>query len=93
MILDTDATKHMSVLLNLFTSLAKVKDWYVTLGDGMTKLPVMGKGTIKIYIELHVVELQNVLFVPTLEDTLFSITEHIQILNCSLTTEKNKYTL
>ena len=49
MILDTGATKQMSGLLNMFTSLAKSKNCYVTLGDGTTKLPVMGNGTI-IYI-------------------------------------------
>ena len=44
-------------------------------------------------MDTHVVELHNVLFVPDLEDTLFSITEHIQSPNCSLKAEKNKYTL
>ena len=83
MILDTGTTKHMSCLLDLSTSLTKVMDCYTTLGDGTTKLPVMGKGTIKIYIESHVVE----------KDILFSITEHIQTSNCSLKEEKNKDTL
>ena len=76
MILDTGGTKHMSGLLNLFTSLTKVNNSYGTLGDRTTQLPVMGKGTIKINIDTHVIELQNVLFVPDLEDTLFFIIEH-----------------
>ena len=93
MILDTGATKHMSGQLTLFTNLTKVTDSYVTLGDGTTKLQVSGKGTIKINIETFVIELHNVLLVPDLEDTLFSITEHIQSPNYSLTADKNKYTL
>ena len=78
MILDTGATKHMSGQLALFTNLTNVTNSYVTLGDGTTKLQVLGKGTIKINIVTFVVELHNVLLVPDLEDTLFSITEHIQ---------------
>ena len=93
MILDTGATKHMSGQLTLFTNLTEVTDSYVTLGDGTTKLQVSGQGTIKINIETFVIELHNVLLVPDLEDTLFSITEHIQSPNCSLRAEKNKYTL
>ena len=57
MIIDTGATKHMSGLLNLFTTLTKVEDFYVTLDDGTTKLHIMGKGTIWVYIGSHVVEL------------------------------------
>ena len=91
--LDTSATTHMSDLLNLFTTLTKVKDCYATLDDGTTKLPIIGKDTIRIYIESQVVGLHNVVFVPELEDTLFSITEHIKSLNCSFKAEKNKYTL
>ena len=88
MILDTGATKHMSGQLALFTNLTKVTDSYVTLGDGTTKLQVLGKGTIKINIETFVIELHNVLLVPDLEDTLFSITEHIQSPKYSLKAEK-----
>ena len=83
----------MSGQLTLFTNLTKVTDSYITLGDGTTKIHVSGKGTIKINIETFVIELHNVLLVPDLEDTLFSITEHIQSPNCSLRVEKNKYTL
>ena len=74
--------------LALFTNLTKVTDSYVTLGDGTTKLQVLGKGTIKINIETFVVELHNVLLVPDLEDPLFSITEHIQSPKYSLKAEK-----
>ena len=74
MILDTGATKHMSGQLTLFANLTKVTDSYVILDDETTKLQVSGKGTIKINIETFVIELHNVLLVPDLEDTLFSIT-------------------
>ena len=83
----------MSGLNNLFTSLTKVTNCYVTLGIGTTKLLVIDNSTIIIYIYSHVVELQNFLFVPFLEDTLFSITEQIQTKNYSLKAEQNKYTL
>ena len=76
MILDTGTTKHMSCLLDLSTSLTKVMDCYTTLGDGTTKLPVMGKGTIKIYIESHVVELQTFYSYPT-QKTFFSRSQNI----------------
>ena len=69
MILETGTTKHMSSLLNIFITLTKVKDYYVTLGDGITKLHVMGKDITRIYIESYIVELHNVLFVPDLEAT------------------------
>ena len=93
MILDTSATKHMANLLDLFITLIEVKNCYVTLGDGTTKIHVMGKSPIRVYMDSHIVELQHLFFVPNLEDTLFSVTEHIQSSNCSLKTEKNSYTL
>ena len=93
MILDTSATKHMANLLDLFITLIKVKNCYVTLCNGTTKINVMGKSLIRVYMDSHVVELQHIFFVPNLEDTLFSVTEHIQSSNCSLKTEKNSYTL
>ena len=91
MILDTCATKYISGLLKRFIKLTKVKKYYATLDDGTTKLQVMGKGIIRIYMDTHVVELHNKLFVPDLEDTLFSITEYIQSNNFSLNAENNSY--
>ena len=45
MILNTGETKHMSGILALLTNLTKVKNSYVTLGDGTIKLHVLGKGS------------------------------------------------
>ena len=53
----------------------------------------MGKGTIRDYMDSHVVELQHVLFVPDLEDTLLLAIEYIKSPNFSLKNEKNSYTL
>ena len=53
----------------------------------------MGKGTIRDYMDSHVVELQHVLFVPDLEDTLLLAIEYIKSPNFSLKDEKNSYTL
>ena len=88
MILDTGSTKYMSGLLNHVTTLTKVKDCYVTLGDSIIKLHVTGNDTIRIYMESHVVEQQHVLYVFDLEYTLLSVTEHIQSPNYSLKSEK-----
>ena len=86
MILDTGSTKHMGDLLDLFIILTKFKNC-------TTKLHIIGKSPIRVYMDSHVVELQHILFVPNLEETLFSVTKHIQSPNCSLKTDKNNYTL
>ena len=89
MILDIGATKYMSGLLSLFITLTNVKNCYVTLGDDTVKLHVIDKGAIHVCIYSHVVGLQRLFFIPDLDDTLFSVTEHIKVTNCSLKTEKS----
>ena len=57
MILNPGTIKHMPGLLNLFIRLTKVKNCYTTLDNGPIKFHVMDKGAIRLYMDLHVVEL------------------------------------
>ena len=48
------------------------------LADGSATLLICGMGTIQLKIGIHILEIENVLYVSRLDDTLFSITEHIK---------------
>ena len=65
----------------------------VVLADGSTILPICEVGTIWLKIDIYILEIENVLYVSRLDDTLFSITEHIKYKNCSFIGDNNKYTL
>ena len=78
-ILDSAATKHMSGVLKLFTAIKYFPKNYkgiVILGYGVTKLKVHGIGTIEVEIQKKFIELHNVLYVPGIADTLYSLIEH-----------------
>ena len=65
----------------------------VVLADESTTLPICGVGTIRLKIGIHIPEIGNELYVPRLDDTLFSITEHIKYTNCSFIGDDKKYAL
>ena len=50
-------------------------------------------GTIRLKIGIRILEIENMLYVPRLDDTLFSITEHIKYTYCLFIGDDNKYTL
>ena len=96
-ILDTGATRHMIGNIKLFNTLHLQLDNnlinIVHLADGNTTLPIHGVGNITINIGIHKITLKNVLYVPQLKDTLFSVTEHIKTKDCSFMGTNNQYIL
>ena len=76
---DSAATKHISGILTLFTAIKYFPKNYkgiVILGDSVTKLNVHGIGTIAVEIPKIFIELHDVLYVPYILDTLYSIIDH-----------------
>ena len=65
----------------------------VILVDRSTTLPICGVDTIQLKIGIHILEIETVLYVYRLDDTLFSITEHIKYKYCPFIGDDNKYTL
>ena len=61
--------------------------------DGETILHITGIGAILIKVYIYTIEIENLLYVPQLDETLFSITEHIKINNCSFIGNDSKYIL
>ena len=51
----------------------------VVLADGSTTLLICGVGTIRLKIGIYILENENVLYVPRLDDTLFSIMNILSI--------------
>jgi len=50
----------------------------VLLGDGQTALPILGIGTVRCKIENHILEIENVRYVPSLAESIYSLFVHIQ---------------
>ena len=82
MILDTGATRHITGYRHLFINHKRIYNRYVTLGDGKPQLPVFGIGSIIVNINEHFFKLNSVLYVPGIQDTLFSVTEQIKLKGC-----------
>ena len=94
MILDSGTTNHMSGNKSLFVQYYPAQDTqFVLLGDGSTTIPISGKGTIDYIVDSHRIILHNVYYVPQLEDTLYSIKQHITFLDCNFHAEDNIMTL
>ena len=78
-IIDSGAFPHMCNSPQLFT---KINPWtskknpHVTLADGTTTSKIEGMGTIQFSINHNTVTLHNVLLVPTLSHSLFSVKQH-----------------
>ena len=53
------------------------------------KAPILGYGTIQITIHNYVLELDDVFYVPSLVNSLFSIKQHIRNLMCTFHWEYN----
>jgi len=78
-ILDSAAYPHMCTIKDAFTTFtpeSKYKE--VTLADGTSSIKVKGSGNIKCKINNKETTIEDVLFVPELQNSLFSITQHIE---------------
>ena len=94
MILDSGTTHTMSGDSALFTSCSPLQfQKFVILGDGITTVPINGQGPIDCIIEGHRIILHDVFYVPAIQDTLFSIKQHMAYLNCNFHAENNTMTL
>lgn len=94
MILDSGTTHHVSGNKSLFityTSLPSLR--LVLLGDGVTAIPISGVGTIVYFIYIHCIILHEVYYHPGIQDTLYSIKQHITYLNYYFYVEDNVMTL
>ena len=65
----------------------------VCLVDGVTTLHITSLRTILVKLCIYTIEIENLLYVPQLDETLFSITEHVKINNCSFIGNDSKYIL
>ena len=80
--------------LKLFTHLRK---WpvnaatnHVLLADGSTRTKISGVGTVKFSLpNSTVIEMENILYVPSLSSSLFSVRQHIAYNNCKMRSEGN----
>ena len=69
----------MSGIINMFIAIKYSPKHYkliVVLGDDVTKLKVHGVGNIALEIQNKFIELHDVLYVPYISDTLYSIIKH-----------------
>ena len=78
MILDTGATRHMTGYKHLFINLIRIYNKFVTFGDELTQLPIHSVGSIRININNNLIQIDSVLYIPGLNDALFSVTDHIK---------------
>ena len=84
-VVDSGATDHMCNDRQLFTSIHEYPsppNRFVKLGDGKTKIPIRGIGTIQYEVNNKIIILHNTLFVPDLDVSLYSIKQHMSIQGC-----------
>ena len=65
----------------------------ICLTDSVTTLPITSTVTILIKVGIYTIKIENFINVPQLDDTVFSVTEHIKIKNCSFTENNSKHIL
>jgi hypothetical protein len=76
-IVDSGANFHMFRDKEFFSSLLPATG-KVILGDGTTCLPILGVGTVKCKIGSHEHTIDNVRYVPTLSESVYSLFLHIK---------------
>ncbi len=76
-IADSGANFHMFKHPEFFTSLDPIQG-HVILGDGHTKVPIQGIGTVHCIIDGHSLLIPDVRFVPQLSDSVYSLLQHIK---------------
>jgi hypothetical protein len=78
---NSGATEHMIPDYKAFTSYKRCTNKFVTLGD-TTKLPIMGRGKAKFYLNNKVVEVRIALHVPGLQAPLYSLRRQRHMEGC-----------
>jgi hypothetical protein len=77
-IADSGANFHMFKEKEFFVKLLPATG-SVLLGDGQTALPILGVGTVRCKIDNHIVDIENVHYVPSLAESIYSLFVHIQL--------------
>ena len=81
---------------HLFYSMRPYQDptLYVTLGDGSTQCPIAGIGNIEMVVPSgSMIRLHDAIFVPTLNVSLYSISQHMRFVGCSEHSSHNRCTI
>ena len=89
---DSGANRHMCHDKVLFIKMCAYTGatQHVTLGDGKTTQPICGVGTIEFTTSLgHTIRLHNVVYVPGLNVSLYSIKQHMKYEGCYEHSEYN----
>ena len=89
---DSGANRHMCHDKALFIKMCAYTGatQHVTLGDGKTTQPICGVGTIEFTTSLgHTIRLHNVVYVPGLNVSLYSINQHMKYEGCYEHSEYN----
>ena len=92
-VVDSGANRHMCNNKDLFFNITSYNgpNPYVTLGNGKTKCPIKGIGSIEFEITSgQKLRFHNVIFVPDLDVSLFSIKQHMQYEGCYEHSQNNK---
>jgi len=95
-IVDSGAYPHMIKDKCHFTALqpwTDTKTTHVTLADGDATAKIEGLGNVQLKINNHYYELKDVLYVPDLSDSLFSVKKHQETPGHYAHFEKNELTL
>ena len=96
-VVDSGAFPHMCNTLAVFSQfqerLLPGQERGVVLADGVTTAPIKGSGSIEFKIKNNMFRLNNVLYVPSLSSSLFSIKQHCQYKGCYFHSENNLATL
>jgi len=96
-VVDSGAYPHMCNTLAVFSQfqerLLPGQERGVVLADGVTTAPIKGSGSIEFKIKDNMFRLNNVLYVPALSSSLFSIKQHCQYKGCYFHSENNIATL
>jgi hypothetical protein len=71
-IVDSGANFHMFKEPEFFTTMNSY-DGHVLLGDGCTKLPILGIGTVNLTIDDHPIIIHDVRFVASLSESMYSL--------------------
>jgi hypothetical protein len=76
-IADSGANFHMFKEAEFFEFIVPAKG-SVILGDGTTKIPIEGIGAVQCNVGSHTLVLENVRYVPSLAESIYSLLIHIK---------------
>ena len=81
-VIDSGATEHMWVRKSDFVSYDATPGAYVIIAND-DKVPCLGRGTVRFYLNGKLIEITNVLHVPSLRSPLYSVRQHRRYESCS----------